>query len=85
MRIMKTLMTASVLALATACTKPAPNPPGVEDQPDTYHYERNPAQLPTTSAPTDPRMAEDPATMPEQSPMGEGSVRTPKYVDDVAR
>jgi hypothetical protein len=80
---MKTLLTASVLLLATACTRPAPEPPGIEDQPKGWHYDRNPAQLPTTSAPTDPTMAEDPATMPEQSPMGEGTVRTPKYVDDV--
>jgi hypothetical protein len=78
---MKTLLAASVLALATACTKPAPEPPGIEDQPKSWHYDRNPAQLPTTSAPSDPMMVEDPATTPEQNPMGQGSVRTPNYVD----
>jgi hypothetical protein len=79
---MKTLLTASVLALATACTTPAPEPPGIEEQPKSWHYDRNPAQLPTTSAPTDPMKMEDPATMPVQDPMSEGTVRTPRYVDE---
>lgn len=79
---MKTLLTLGALSLL-ACTKPPADPPGIEQQPQTYHYERNPAQLPTTSEPADPTMVEDPATTPVQQPGSQGSVRTPRYVDDV--
>jgi hypothetical protein len=81
-----TIFTATALTLAaSACTKPPPNPPGIEQQPDTYHFERNPAQLPTTSAPVNPMMVEDPAQSPVQLPDSQGTVRTPNYVDDVPR
>jgi hypothetical protein len=80
---MKTLLTASALSLLAACTRPPADPPGIEEQPKTYHFERNPAQLPTTSAPAPAQAAEDPATMPVQVPDSEGTVRTPRSVDDV--
>lgn len=79
---MKRELTLVVALGAAACTKVPADPPGIEQQPHTYHFERNPAQLPTTSAPA-PAPIADPALEPVQIPDSQGTVRTPRYVDDV--
>jgi hypothetical protein len=76
------LLTAASLTLAgIACTTPAPNPPGIEEQPK-QDPTRNPAHMPTSSMPAPSDAVHDDPAAPTQDTDSMGTVRTPQYVDD---
>jgi hypothetical protein len=65
-----------LLCASAACTRPAPNPPGVEEPP-TFHPERSIATLPTTSEPA----GAVPPAYSHVDPDAMGTTRTPLAPD----
>jgi hypothetical protein len=66
------LLTSMLVLAAAACTRPAPEPPGVGEQPE-QHPERNPGTMPTRPDWADSAPPSESADNPDQL----GTTRTP--------